>query len=197
MATTVRHEEFGQDLGLIHEVVVTGRKVGADREFWAELAHDEGLFAHLVDVVKLEPTMAPPLRLVVDYSLSLKKMIEDGKYDWVNKDITQKNFPTKREGKVNITIELFFFDRYIDSQVAIKRIGQWGCRPARIEELCAIGAEYPDLQRQFSILALGTVRNLNGNLCVPVLDGIVDRTLNLERFDDSWHDDYRFAAVRQ
>jgi hypothetical protein len=32
------NEEFGKDHGLIHEAVVTGRKVGAGREFWTKIA---------------------------------------------------------------------------------------------------------------------------------------------------------------
>ncbi len=51
MDTTVRHEDFGKDLGLLHEVIVTGRKVGADRDFWARLAHDQGLLANVVTYV--------------------------------------------------------------------------------------------------------------------------------------------------
>lgn len=49
---TARLDEFGKDLGLIHEVIVTGRKVGADRAFWAALAHDEDRFARVVALVK-------------------------------------------------------------------------------------------------------------------------------------------------
>lgn len=40
--------EFGKDLGLMHEAVVTGRKVGAGSEFWAILAHDLERFRLLV-----------------------------------------------------------------------------------------------------------------------------------------------------
>lgn len=36
--------DFGKDVGLVHEAIITGRKVGADREFWARLAHDEEFF---------------------------------------------------------------------------------------------------------------------------------------------------------
>lgn len=43
--------EFGADHGLIHEAVVTGRKVGADKEFWAGIAHNETLFAKVVAFV--------------------------------------------------------------------------------------------------------------------------------------------------
>ncbi|OGZ20684.1 MAG: hypothetical protein A2654_00105 [Candidatus Nealsonbacteria bacterium RIFCSPHIGHO2_01_FULL_43_31] len=51
-------EDFGRDYGLIHEVVVTGRKAGAGREFWGKLAHDEELFKKVVSVVisGFEPT---------------------------------------------------------------------------------------------------------------------------------------------
>lgn len=44
-------ENFGKDHGLIHEVVVTGRKIGAGQEFWAKLAHDEDLFRKVVTLV--------------------------------------------------------------------------------------------------------------------------------------------------
>jgi len=42
---------FGRDHGLIHEVVITGRKVGAGQEFWSRLAHDEELFRKVVELV--------------------------------------------------------------------------------------------------------------------------------------------------
>lgn len=53
---TVRKQEedvFGKNLGLIHEVIVTGRKVGAGKEFWSKLAHDEELFMRTVEFVGL------------------------------------------------------------------------------------------------------------------------------------------------
>ncbi len=43
--------EFGKDHGLIHEMIVTGRKVGAGREFYSALAHDEALFKKAVAFV--------------------------------------------------------------------------------------------------------------------------------------------------
>jgi hypothetical protein len=44
-------KEFGKDHGLIHEAVVTGRKVGAGEDFWGKLAHDEELFRRAVAFV--------------------------------------------------------------------------------------------------------------------------------------------------
>lgn len=48
---TSTDEDFGKDHGLIHEVVVTGRKVGAGHGFWSKLAHDESLFKKVVTLV--------------------------------------------------------------------------------------------------------------------------------------------------
>jgi hypothetical protein len=50
MADVRGASEFGKDFGLIHEAIVTGRKVGADRELWARLAHDEMFFARVVSM---------------------------------------------------------------------------------------------------------------------------------------------------
>ncbi len=43
--------EFGKDSGLVHEAVVTGRKVGASQTFWSRLAHNEDLFRRVVKEV--------------------------------------------------------------------------------------------------------------------------------------------------
>lgn len=40
-------ENFGRDLGLMHEVIVTGKKVGFTRHNWASLAHDEYFFTRV------------------------------------------------------------------------------------------------------------------------------------------------------
>lgn len=50
-------EFFGRDLGLIHEVVVTGRKVGLGRDEWAKLAHDRCLARKVVELILAEPTV--------------------------------------------------------------------------------------------------------------------------------------------
>ncbi len=62
--TTVRLDqevtEFGKDHSLIHEALVTGRKVGAGREFWSKLAHDEQLFREAVTLVLGDPSQYQP-----------------------------------------------------------------------------------------------------------------------------------------
>jgi hypothetical protein len=42
---------FGKDFGLIHEAMVTGRKVGATERFWSALAHHQDVFERTVAFV--------------------------------------------------------------------------------------------------------------------------------------------------
>lgn len=51
MSSPVRQKEFGSDLGLVHQVVVAGRKFGADEEFWKALT-DEATFRRVVRLVQ-------------------------------------------------------------------------------------------------------------------------------------------------
>ncbi len=51
-SASFKNEDFGKDLGLLHEIVVTGRKVGADRVFYSSLAHNAKLLKEIVDYVR-------------------------------------------------------------------------------------------------------------------------------------------------
>ena len=71
MDSTVRQEKpFGSDHGLVHEAVVTGRKVGAGEEFWATLAHDEAMFRRVVDLVN-GTTPVPSTPVTLDQAQSI------------------------------------------------------------------------------------------------------------------------------
>lgn len=66
---TVRLDEFGSDHGLIHEAVVTGRKVATPRElrmFFSKLAHDKNLFSSLLDSALNRVGLTAAERLAVE-----------------------------------------------------------------------------------------------------------------------------------
>lgn len=44
--------EFGKDMGLMHEVVITGRKAGFTSEDWGKLAHCEKTMSELLSVLR-------------------------------------------------------------------------------------------------------------------------------------------------
>lgn len=51
--------KFGNDLAILHEALLTGRKVGADRAFWHNLAHDEAFFRSVVGAFEKTHDLTP------------------------------------------------------------------------------------------------------------------------------------------
>ena len=123
-----------------------------------------------------------------------KALVKLGKYDWSNSDIFEFPFE-KTEAK---EIELIHFNKYISSEDAIKEMEVKGLRPATVTELLLFGAQYPEVQHEFPIVALGTVQQVFGDRGVACLGGgSAGRGLNLAWFEGGWYGDWRFAAVRK
>jgi hypothetical protein len=83
-------EEFGKELGLVHEVVITGRKVGADKEFWKALAHDQKLFQSIVENVKAYQ-LAIIRKMVIEWEELYR---EDG----IKVDFSNLRIPEHKQG---------------------------------------------------------------------------------------------------
>ena len=138
-------------------------------------------------------------RVMVDYGRKLKAMIEAGQYDWTNSDITEKHFPIEGSGTVEVDIELVHYGRDMSTNAVLKDLDSRGLRPAKIEELLALGAAKPELQREFPIIALGSVwRHLSGDRnCPYLLRYGSKRNLYLYWIDNDFAGVCRFAAVRK
>lgn len=141
-------------------------------------------------------------RLTVDYTQSLEQMVAAGRYDWVNSDITAKRFPIVGEGIVEFDARYFHFNRSISSENAVKEIesadtaNPW--MPAEIEHTLSHGKTFPDEQRKFPIVGLGSVAKVRGYRGVPCLSkGGSRRRLFLDWWYDVWDPGYRFLAVRK
>lgn len=155
-------------------------------------------------VVKIEEefsaliTNHPTYPVTISFDLSLAEMIKVGKYNSVNSDITEKHFPVNGKGTNEVVTELLHFNRYTESEDVFRELDRSGLRPATIEELLAFGAKYPEIQRQFPIVALGSIwRRLDARF-VPCLWGFSgDRGLNLFWFGSRWYATCRFLAVRK
>ncbi len=135
--------------------------------------------------------------VVVDYGKSVEEMVRLGKYSWSDGGITSKKFPTKRTGKEEIQIVLVHFDQFISTEEAIKELDEMGFRPAELRELLAFGEKYPNIQRKFPVVALGSVRQRPDDRCyVQYLSKIgCERDLILDLGWDIWREPCRFAAV--
>lgn len=183
-------------LGLVHEAEVTLRKCGAGREFWVTIVKNPDVARKIVELVNIMSSFD----VVVDYTRSLSNMIKAGNYDWVDGDIDADHFPVKGEGKYRVSVILFHFNRCMKSNNVIAAMDEQGFRAARIEELLALGAEHPDLQREFPIVAFGSVWwDPDGHRHVPSAWSSAGRRyyLGLHWLENDWNSDCRFAAVRK
>jgi hypothetical protein len=135
-------------------------------------------------------------KFVVDYSMTLPQMIAAGRYDWQNDDITPARFPVNGEGQKELNGQLVHFNRNMGSDDVKKELDAKGLRPATHEELLAFGATYPEMQRQFPIVALGSFAEIGGGRDVVCLDGDGSgRGLGLVWLGGGWGPGCRFLAV--
>ena len=137
--------------------------------------------------------------VAVDYGKSVEEMVSSGNYDWKNDDINSRNFPVKGEGMVNVNLELVHLDKSVGSEEVLAYLEANGMRPATVEELLAFGATYPEIQREFPIICLGSSWvDPDGGRVVPYLSGSGSRRgLSLYWFGDDWRGRCRFLAVRK
>ncbi|OGZ41382.1 MAG: hypothetical protein A3C80_02625 [Candidatus Ryanbacteria bacterium RIFCSPHIGHO2_02_FULL_45_43] len=137
--------------------------------------------------------------LSVDYGRSVEDGVKAGRYDLANSDITSRNFPTKRKGTAEIAVEPIHFNRCISTDEALRELDMMGYRPAELQELLAFGEKYPEVQREFTVVASGSVwQNRYGNRDVPGLGRFGSRRyLELFWFGYDFDEICRFAAVRK
>ena len=161
----------------------------------------DGLCSPVVSNTKMVTGAFP---VTVDYAHSLDQMIAAGKYDSVNPNITDQHFPlpsipTGLTTKADLKLELVHLNRTVSSNEAIAELKQKGLRPATIHELLAFGATYPEEQRKYPIVALGSVwQRWDGYRFVPYLSSDGDRRgLDRSFFGGGWRAGCRFLAVRE
>ena len=100
---------------------------------------------------------------------TIEEMIKVGHYDHIESEVisiitSKQYFPvTKREiGEKEIYLVHFDLSEpplghRISTEKVLRELDKKGFRPAELPELLALGVQYPDLQRKFDIIALGTI----------------------------------------
>jgi len=137
--------------------------------------------------------------VAVNYDLSVEDAIRAGDYQAVHAEITSKNFPSTRKGQAELEIILVRFDHRMTSADVVRELEGEGLRAAELPEFLAFGAKYPDVQRKFSVVGLGSVwQDRKGYRNVPCLYTASEgRYLDLHWWDDGWYSYSRFAAIRK
>lgn len=136
--------------------------------------------------------------IIVDYDMGLKQAIEKGKYDLVEEIFSQENFPIERKGRGEIEMEFIHFNRFTTTKEVFEKLDRIGYRPVNIMELLAFGEKYSEVQREFTIVALGSACETKKGYYVPILHSFRSgRSLCTFGTMSIWHEDWRFAVVRK
>ena len=134
---------------------------------------------------------------VVNYDRTIADSLKAGKYDWTNCNITDANFPSTEVGQKEVKFGLFHLNNAMKSGDVIAQLEQEGFRPVTLKELLVYGEKYPNVQRKFPIIALGSVAKLDGYRCVGYLDRSgSERCANLYCSGRGWDGFCRFLVVR-
>jgi hypothetical protein len=165
------------------------------------------------ETMTVDDDINPTFPVTVDYDCWpknrwLKEAIKECKFDYVNQGITGKNFPISGKGKhpsihsgqVKLDLELIHFDKKVmSSDQVLAEFKERGYRPATLPELLAFEENYPEEQRKYPIIALGSFwQYWDGRRCVPYLGRwFGGRGLILGWLEDNRSEGCRFLAVRE
>ena len=165
------------------------RRITADPQLAADLA------ARIL-AAKADPSAVHPL--TIDYNLSIEQMVEAGRFDGPVPDITSASFPHRRNGVVTMEAVMVGFDRKLLSSAARSELCTLGLRPPIMAELLSFGTQYPELQRQFTIVGLGLASSGQYEGYVGWLDGdSTSRNIGMCWQGRDWDTSHRFLGVRE
>ena len=172
----------------------------SEEEIARVIETDSDVLDKLADVFS-EATHVPQgvYPVEVNYDLSLRDAIEAGDYQAVNASITIENFPSSKSGVSKEDIFLMRFEGRMTSEEVVHALSKKGMRHGELREFLAFGATYPEMQRKFSVIGLGSVwRDKKGYGNVPCLYTASEgRYLDLHWWDDAWYSYSRFAVLRK
>ena len=137
--------------------------------------------------------------VVVDYNLTLDQMVEEGKYDWKTPSLHEETFTNcNGDGQVNVELQLVHMNKPVQLKEVMAHLNELNLRPATLPELLAMGAQYPEVQRKFTVAALGSVWDMmNIERVAHMFEDEGRRIITLRWNGFEWLEHYRFLAVRK
>lgn len=141
-------------------------------------------------------------KVTIDYTKTIEQAIAGSNYNLDSSEIHTDNFPISLEmagKKVEAFLTLFNFFYTISLEDVLFKMNKAGFREATLMELLALGSSFPESQRQFPIIALGSVLcRVKDQKLVPCLHTRGSNShLFLSSLYSQWHSNYRFLAVRK
>ena len=146
------------------------------------------------------------LKLEVAHGEELSELVRMGCYDFVDENIHKFAKPLAYELKSFSKLAFYRLKGMAYSQDILAVMKSFGHRPITCEELLSLGAEYPRLQEQFPVVALGsTMRDPESGaiLCPALTSNAVSPTsisegrhVRIFCFDLPWSGSHRFPGTR-
>ena len=169
---------------------------GSAEDIYAALKEGSSLVDEFASLIVKASKKVKDATLLVNYDRRVEAGVRVGHYDWWATDITDNNFPTTQQGTREVFIRLIHLNKIMSIDQVLIELDRMNLRPANLQEGLAFGERYPDVQREFPIIFLGSVwQNPGGSRCPCLSGGGSGRGLDLSRTDGSWRGICRFAAV--
>lgn len=187
--------------GTVFEIVNTlsreVKSLGGSDDDLRRILSDKSVARQIAELLVDKPAdVTYPLE--IDYTQSLEAMVAAGRYDYVNPDITADHFPVA-SGEKSVEAVLVHLDRNASDEEVLRELDRRGLRPGTLRELAVFGEQHSDEQRQYPIVALGSVWTApQGHRNVGSLwENPGNRKLYLHWLGSDWNPNYRFLGVRK
>lgn len=135
------------------------------------------------------------------YGRPLGELLAAGGYDHANEYLTEERFPVAddRGGASAVEVALVCLEHRATTDEVGRAVEAAGLRAGGIAELLALGAEQPELQRSFPIVALGAASDYPHDYRrIPFLWGTPRvRHLDLRWDEHGWGGNIRFLCRTQ
>jgi hypothetical protein len=201
MPRTKTKSEFVSSAGTVFELVKAladeVNSLGGNDDHLRRILSDKSVVREVAELLVGKP-VPESYSLTINRQRSRSEMVAAGNYDYANPNITEENFPVG-EGEAEVKAVLLHLDRDASDEEVLAEMERQGLRPATMDELNAFGEQHPDRQRQYPIVALGSVwARPRGDRDVGYLWGGADRRdLDLRWPGLDWLARCRFLAVRK
>ncbi|PCI20879.1 hypothetical protein COB64_01310 [Candidatus Wolfebacteria bacterium] len=160
--------------------------------------------AQKVNVSKLRAKKVDTLIIELDF-LSFSEVMDSAKFAFVDESINADDFSSKATGSSRKdTVLVIYFGRIMSSKSVIAKMSYAGIYPGTSNPLFVVGAQYPELQKKYPIVALGSVDETK---MLPVLEynsritneeeakTMDERDVILVAWDGQWAAEARFIAL--
>lgn len=127
-----------------------------------------------------------------------EELVQAGRYDYANPDITSANFPVKSFLAGMARIEFLEFDRGVSSEEVLAEADCRGLARPIPEHCLLFGERYPEEQRERPIVFLHEPWLVSGfgPRVLSLWSSTGQRKLDLEFVGGQWYPNYRFAFLR-